>query len=235
MKLTVEIEQQFKNHALTTYPNECCGMIISGKYVKIENVADEPLINFEISKKDSIKRYSAILHSHTYALNQNIEIFPSGIDIKYQITTDTPWFLVSTNGEDVSHVIGFGDFTLDDPLENREFIHGIYDCYSAIRAWYWQKFKIKLRDYPRDNLWWREQNKDLYVENFKKENFYEIDICELQYGDGVLMSVLSDKINHAAIYLGNNLIYHHLFNRKSKTDLFNRWRNYIAKAVRLKR
>ena len=120
------------------------------------------------------------------------------------------------------------------PLVDREFTHGVYDCYSAVRAWYWQNHKVKLRDYPRNNLWWRKEDKDFYIENFKKENFCEIDISELKYGDGILMKILSKKVNHAGIYLENNLIFHHLFNRKSRTDLFSRWREYIVKAVRLK-
>lgn len=234
MELSNENVQQFKEHALKEYPNECCGMIIDSKFIKIKNVAEYPEINFEISKKDSFKNYSAILHSHTYPLNQDILTVPSETDIKHQIITDVPWFLVSTNGEDVSNVAGFGDFLLDMPLVDREFTHGVYDCYSAVRAWYWQNHKVKLRDYPRNNLWWRKEDKDFYIENFKKENFCEIDISELKYGDGILMKILSKKVNHAGIYLENNLIFHHLFNRKSRTDLFSRWREYIVKAVRLK-
>ena len=53
-----------------------------------------------------------------------------------------------------------------------------------------------------------------------------------QVGDVALMQVCSSKVNHCGIYLGAGLMLHHLSNRLSKTEPFNRWRKHVRMIVR---
>ncbi|MGN5509353.1 NlpC/P60 family protein, partial [Campylobacter coli] len=48
----------------------------------------------------------------------------------------------------------------------------------------------------------------------------EIANTQLEVGDVILMQILSDRVNHAAVFLGGDLILHHLYGRLSKTDVF---------------
>jgi cell wall-associated NlpC family hydrolase len=100
------------------------------------------------------------------------------------------------------------------------------DCYTAIRKWYYQKRNIVLPNFPRDNEWWL--NKNLYLENFEKAGFKEINIEAISDGDVMLGCVNSDIINHGGIYLdnledGKGLLYHHLPNRLSRREPANPW------------
>lgn len=43
---------------------------------------------------------------------------------------------------------------------------------------------------------------------------------ELQYGDFILMQIESNTVNHAAIYIGNGEILHHLYGRLSMRGVY---------------
>jgi cell wall-associated NlpC family hydrolase len=104
------------------------------------------------------------------------------------------------------------------PLVGREWAHGVLDCYAIVRDYYAEK-GVELRDYERNDDWWR-LGQNLYLDNFGKEGFKEIPFSELAVGDLILMKMRSQVPNHAAVYLGNNIILHHLSNRLSSRDVY---------------
>ena len=75
--------------------------------------------------------------------------------------------------------------------------------------------------------------RSLYLDNFAKEGFYPIPLEELQYGDAILMQLESSLPNHAAIYLGDQLILHHLQKRLSSRDVFGGY--YLKSTARVLR
>lgn len=227
-------------HALQSYPQESCGLVVGGEYLPCENVADLPEEDFSI-RDQIVMPYivagtlQAVIHSHPVKA-----IFapsdPSVRDMIGQISAQVPWGIIDTDGEVVTAPYWFGDITLDTPLLGVEFHHGVQDCYTAIRKWYWQTRGIKLKDFPRQGMWWCE-DENLYVDNFAKAGFFIVDICDIQDGDVVLGKIKSEVINHAGIYLDNSvdgcgLVYHHLPGRLSRRESAGPWLNRTELVVR---
>lgn len=93
---------------------------------------------------------------------------------------------------------------------------------------------IVLPDFERNELWW-ERGENLYLENFKRAGFSEVPVEELAPGDGILFQVRAPVINHAAIYLGDDIILHHVMNRLSRRDIFSGfWKRCARLVVRYK-
>lgn len=107
-------------------------------------------------------------------------------------------------------------------FEGIDFIHGINDCYSLVRNFYKICFDIELTNYARPDDWWHH-GLNLYEDFIKKEGFSLIDfdkLKNLQYGDVILMAIATEMPCHAAIYLGNGMILHHFYGRKSSIELY---------------
>ncbi len=220
-------------HALAEFPNESCGIIADDEYIACENIADNPQRDFQIAT-ETISSYiisgtlQAIVHSHPH-VQFDVPSSPSKSDMLGQIATNVPWGVVDTDGQVASEPWWWGDFLLDTPLIGRNFQHGVRDCYSLIRAWYWQKREIKLPEGARDDIWWKTDD-NLYVDNFAAAGFVQISRDQLADGDLVLGKVNSTKINHAGVYLdnkedGKGLILHHLPNRLSCRQPASPWLN----------
>lgn len=100
------------------------------------------------------------------------------------------------------------------PLEGRPFIHGIFDCFTLLKDWFIQEHKIDLVwNLQRPFGWW-ETVDSLYLKNARLAGF-EPQVGLLQVGDVLLFALQGSTVNHAAIYLGNNRILHHLGGRFS--------------------
>lgn len=106
-------------------------------------------------------------------------------------------------------------------LLGREFTHGTKDCYTIVRDFYRDNFGLELTDYARPDDWW-DEGLNLYVDNFSKEGFIQVDFnpYDMQPGDLFLSAILSKVPNHASIYLGQGYVLHHLPGRLSTRELF---------------
>lgn len=107
-------------------------------------------------------------------------------------------------------------------FEGIDFIHGINDCYSLIRNFYRVSFAIDLTNYARPDMWWH-QDMNLYKDFIECEGFSLIDfdkLNKLQYGDIILMAIKTEMPCHAAIYIGNGMILHHFYGKKSSIELY---------------
>lgn len=116
------------------------------------------------------------------------------------------------------------------PLVGREFSHGVLDCYTIVRDWYARERHIILPDYTRSDEWWAH-GQNLYLENFRDAGF--VDGAELHVGAVLLMQIASPVPNHAAVYLGDDMILHHLHGRLSSRDVYGgMFRKHTVKVLR---
>ena len=215
--MTPELLKQLKQHTIECYPNEACGLIVGDLFVPIGNVAPHPRGSFimcPVQLADALDRFepTAIFHSHP-----DDTAAPSAHDTARINRADTPlpWVIMSWPEYDVTTTYP----TQIPKLIGRTFTHGVNDCYTLIKDFYSAKLGIELRDYHRDDEWW-EKGQDLYLDNYIEEGFYEVPLNELKYGDFILMQIESNTVNHAAIYIGNGEILHHLYGRLSMRGVY---------------
>ena len=233
MKLTPTLQQQILEHARAEFPREACGLVavVKGRrrYFPCRNIAETPDEHFILdptnyAETEDKGEIVAVIHSHP-TTNHN----PSQADRVACEKSGLPWNIVNPQTEQWGYCEPAG-FEL--PYVGREFSFGVVDCYSLCRDWYGREFGLKLSDYDRrDKFWLRGEN--LYLDNFASEGFREIPLEELQYGDMILMQLESPLPNHAAIYLGDQQILHHVQGRLSSRDIYGGyyWKS-TAKAIR---
>lgn len=224
-----EALNSIKEDAVKRYPQESCGLIVEGKYISCENIANKPTRDFKI-KPEEYAYYSkkfgidAIVHSHSD--------FPhaSQKDIVQQIATAVPWGIVNVKDKNVMGVFFWGDQLPIQDLIGRPFHYGVYDCYTLSRDYYRIR-SIALPSFPGEWKWW-ERGGNMFVDHFEKTGFEEISKRELKEGDGILFRVRSSVTNHCAVYLGNGLAMHHLVNRLSRREPVDRWIKYATHFMR---
>ena len=230
--MTPEIRNAIKAHAVETYPRECCGLLVTDadgatSYMPCNNLSDNKEV-FILSPDD----YAAaeqkgeivgLVHSHPDA-----PATPSQADRVACEASGLPWHIYALPSETWDYLEPCG---YEAPLIGRVFVHGVVDCYSLIRDWYKTERGILLMDIERPNDWWYKGG-NLYVENFTKAGFVQVD-DEPQVGDVILMQILANVPNHGAVYLGGDIILHHLYNCLSRRDVYGgQWRKHTTHILR---
>jgi len=222
--MTPEALEAFKAHARAEYPREACGLLVNSRYVSCRNLAETPAEHFVLSPHDYLAasqqgKVEAVCHTHP-----NASAEPSEADRAACEASQLPWYILSWPTEVLRSIAPCGHVT---PLLGRAFVHGIHDCYGLVRDYYKQTLGIEIPDYERRDQWW-ERGENLYMEFFAEAGF--VSVPDLQPHDVILMQVRSPVANHAAVYLGNNIMIHHLWGRLSKRDVYG---GYWAKHTRL--
>lgn len=133
--------------------------------------------------------------------------------------TALPWLIVN---HPIGHWVQIKPSGWQAPLIGRPFHHGVLDCYTLIVDYYAQTLNIALPDFRRPDRWW-DAGGDLYRENFAAAGFSPVQMSALRPHDVILMTVASPVPNHAAIYLGDQVMLHHVQNRLSSRDMYGGW------------
>jgi proteasome lid subunit RPN8/RPN11 len=218
-------------HGEHEYPRESCGLVIDGDYYGIKNGHPDPTHHFFIDPEivATYRKYGtiqAVIHSHPDPLpdDQRMHLSmagPSRADMAAQIACGIPFGIVTVDRGNAGDVYFWGDGL--EPLEllGRPFRHGVTDCYSLVRDYYMTEHKITLPEVPRDDRWW-DLGQSLYLDHFEAAGFTVLGgreaLSQLRPGDGLLASIRSSVPNHAAIYVGDGLILHHLPKRLSARE-----------------
>jgi proteasome lid subunit RPN8/RPN11 len=219
MILSETVKAKFVEQAKAECPREACGLVIikNGKqvYYPAKNLAkgsDNFILDpLDYEKADTAGEIVAVIHSHP-----NMSAKPSQADLVACEGSGLPWFICGIPSEQWEYIEPSGYIA---PLVGRQWSHGVLDCYAIIRDWYAQEKNISLLDFERSDEWWK-MGGNLYLDNFEKAGFKRITLEELSCGDVILMTVNSTVPNHGAIYLGDNMILHHVHGRLSTRDIF---------------
>ena len=228
-----KIIQAALDHATEVQPHECCGLVVVRKgrkqYVRCTNAAADMSNRFLIAPEE----YAAaedrgeivmIAHSHCF-----IPPTPSDADKAGIEQSGLPWLIVNypTGTHTITEPSGF-----KAPLIGRQFCKGSVDCYALVRDYYDQELEIQLPDYERPEVW-HEIGRSILLENFAEFGFEQIKLDDLQPNDCLLMQVGSSVPNHCAVYIGGNIIMHHVDGRLSSRDVYGDfWRTTTTHALR---
>jgi len=209
--------------------DEICGYVQNGRVVFVPNESETPENSFLI--RELPETADAVFHSHPGG-----PFYPSASDMAQQYATAIPWAIACFDNNR-SEVVWFGDGVPTAPLIGRGFRHGVTDCYEAIRDFYKRIHSIDLIHIPRDWSWW--DNQCLYEDNFARAGFKSIAPEEMRPGDAFLATIRAKTPNHAGVYIGDGLIYHHTSSRDgydpyrlSTVEPAARWLPYLHKALR---
>lgn len=244
MKLTAKLKKAIMLHASEMFPDECCGVVVDHEYIRCRNVSgnkDQFEIHHEdLAKAEDLGEIQAYVHSHPNASARASETDLIQIELH-----EKPWVICAY--PDIEFQI-YEPCGYKAPLVGRNYIHGTQDCFAIVRDFYARELGVHISDYSRDDLWWEsKENPSLYLDNFEKEGFIEVD--EPQYGDVLLCRVgRTEHVNHAIIWLADNpelkseqadpcigsaLILHHPYGRKSCREIFGlQWQERVVKVVR---
>ena len=241
MILTKKIKEDIIKHAKESYPNESCGLVLSlegntpnKEYMPCKNLsasADQ----FYIDPKDIVRSEAkgnilAYVHSHP-----NGSCKPSEPDLAQMALHGKAWIICSYEPDVESEVGIYEPEAYRVPLLGRSYHHGLQDCYSIVRDYYYRELNIRLNDYERlDNWWLEEDTKSLYLDNFSKEGFIPV-TDGIRKHDVILFTLgRTFHVNHAGIFLGdgdltsedspkvigNSLFIHHPYNKKALREIY---------------
>jgi proteasome lid subunit RPN8/RPN11 len=213
-------------------PKEACGFIIARKkkieVMHCENRSAEPEDFFRIENYDEAEKrgvIKAVWHSHPYRRPD-----PSVADKVMSESCGHPIFIVGFPTREWSFYKPDG---WKPPLLGRPFVHGVLDCFSLIRDYHKEKLDIEFPDFDRPDSWWLPLKKkpdgtivrtsepgeivappaNIYAENFAKAGFRRVE--DLKTNTCIAIQLRSDVWNHAALYIGDNMILHHVVGRTS--------------------
>lgn len=217
-------------HAERDFPRECCGVVVvvrgKERYVPCRNMADANE-NFVLHPEDyaaaeDLGEITVIAHSHC-----NLPAVPSQPDLIGCEKSGKPWVIVSWPTQQIYE---FEPTGYKAPLVGREFHHGTLDCYALCRDYYKEELGIDLPDPFREYEWWLK-GQNLYLDHFEENGFVIVDPATMRKHDGLLIQSASQVPNHAAIYLGDNLILQHVMKRLSSRDVYGGWYRKCTVAV----
>lgn len=220
-------------HANEVAPCEACGLVVfrdgALDYVRCKNVAKDNLNNFTIAPEEyaSIEDEGDVVmiaHSHVF-----IPATPSDVDKVGCEQSGLPWLIVNhpTGAHTITYPTGY-----KAPLIGRVFSEGLLDCYALVKDYYQQERGITLPDCERPAVWF-EIGVSILTDNFKDFGFVEIQQDEMAPGDCILMRVGATVPNHCAVYVGDNVILHHVKDRLSGREVYGSfWRRATTHYLR---
>ncbi|CAG9262235.1 C40 family peptidase [Paraburkholderia caribensis] len=240
MMLAPKARQAIEQHACGCYPRESCGLIVSGEYIACHNIADDPLRDFVINPLDyavaeDLGQVEAVVHSHPEK-----SPLPSIADVlACEAGRVHRWIIMTIHMRHGELTAGawheFGPPEDGTPLIGCEFAHGSTDCYGLVRRYYKAALQIDLPDFVRRHKWWADGQSNLYIDKYAEAGFHDVsDSQYLQVGDVLLMRIASKVPNHAAVYIGDDEILHHMWGQLSRREALPRYRSRVTHILRHK-
>ena len=214
-------------HALAEAPREACGLVVvvKGKerYWPCKNLATEQDF-FVLDPEDYVAAEEAgeilaVFHSHPKSTAQ-----ASQADLMACEKSGLKWYICNPGTEMWSEIEPQG---YKAPLIGRQWVWGVSDCWTLVRDWYKETLDLDLPDWRRPATMLEFHQAPMFEACFAEAGFVDLGLEKPEYGDAILMSLDgSPGLNHVGVYVGDQLVLHHLRGRLSSRDL---WGGYYQK------
>ena len=220
-------------HAMDEFPNESCGAIVNGTYIRFINESSDPSNSFEIKDDRWFEYYVAnkidcLVHSH------NNSRVASVLDQIQQRELDIPSLIINLKHKSLMDCIVFGNKDIP-PLDGRPFFYGAFDCISLVDDYIYTKYKVHIPHPPHEWGFWSEGKN--FFESYIDETipFRDVPITEIKVDDILFYNIDGTRfINHIAVVASDNgEVYHHMYNSVSGKYPITYNRKYLRKVMRL--
>jgi proteasome lid subunit RPN8/RPN11 len=210
-------------HAQQDDPREACGLVLVVKgrqvYRPCRNIAEEPGELFILDPDDYRQAENdgevlAVVHSHPITQPE-----PSPADRSACEASGLPWLIVNPKTEAWAKLEPCG---YKAPLIGREWVWGVQDCWTLVRDWYTEQGRT-LPDWQRPARPEDFEAAPMFADLWGEAGFEQVDPADMQEGDAVLMAIGNARLNHIGVYVGDQMLLHHLRGRLSSRDVFGGW------------
>ena len=211
-------------HAKKGFPSEVCGLVVcikgKEKYKPCKNLSINTYDHFIIDPLDyaeaeDVGTVTGIFHSHPYQ-----SPLPSEADKAACELSQKTWHIYGVN---LNKWHNFQPTGYKSSLIGRKWVWGIHDCWTLTKDYY-ESQGIYLRDWDRPNDPEEFRLNPYFDKCFKDTGFRELDNSEhLQEGDSLLFSLNSTGLNHVGVYVGKQMVLHHIQGRLSSKDFYGEW------------
>jgi len=216
-----EIIHAVERHALESFPNECCGVVLrldnGFEYKEMLNLSETPQTSFKIDPvyvAINYARIECVVHSHP-----NHSPKPSESDIRMSNSLKKPLLIISTPSMSVT---GYTPDAIKKSEIGCDFFYALNDCITAVETFYKSEFDIEVKGGVRPKYnWWNGTSNDeqnWLVNGFEARGFYKVDLP--MHGDIIIIKFPNIAPSHIGIYIDDGCILHNTIGSASRKEVY---------------